>query len=134
MARPEFKSFYNSAAWIKLSNVVRTQSYHLCQLCQQPGDEIHHIIPITLDNLDNPRITLNPDNLICLCHDCHNAIHDRYRTATRKITFDSDGRPTSVQEPQEQSLNPEQRALYEQYRSRAYRSAGLPPPRPERRG
>lgn len=127
MARPEFKQFYNSSAWLKLSNVIRTQSFHLCALCHKPGREVHHIIPLTLDNIDNPRITLNPDNLICLCHDCHNAIHDRYRSSSRKILFDDNGRPTAVREPEQRQLTPEQAALYEQYRTRAERSAILPP-------
>ena len=37
---------------------------------------IHHINPITLDNIENrDYIVFNPDNLICVSHETHNAIH-----------------------------------------------------------
>jgi 5-methylcytosine-specific restriction protein A len=127
MARAEFSRFYHSKAWLHLSQEVRTRAFHLCQLCQRPGNEVHHIIPITLDNIDNPLITLNPDNLICLCHDCHNAIHNRYLHSSRSITFDSSGRPIAVQEPNDSTLTPELLAIYRSYQTRANSILHTPP-------
>lgn len=38
----------------------------------------HHKVELTLDNIDDVNITLNPDNIEVLCHDCHNAAHKRF--------------------------------------------------------
>ena len=52
----------------------------LCVDCRKrgiitPAEEVHHIIEITPDNINNPEITLNPDNLVSLCRECHKARH-----------------------------------------------------------
>ena len=47
---------------------------------QQPL-EVHHKIPLTPENINNPDITLNWDNLELLCKDCHET--ERKRTAKR---------------------------------------------------
>lgn len=41
----------------------------------KPGDTVHHKIHLTPDNINDPEITLNYDNLMLLCRDCHAAIH-----------------------------------------------------------
>lgn len=38
----------------------------------------HHKVELTLDNIDDVNVTLNPDNIEVLCHDCHNAAHKRF--------------------------------------------------------
>lgn len=55
---------------------------------QQPL-EVHHKIPLTPENINNPDITLNWDNLELLCKDCHET--ERKRTAKR-WRVDEDGR------------------------------------------
>ena len=42
---------------------------------------VHHIVPVTSENVSNPQISLNPENLMALCDDCHAAVHSskRYR-------------------------------------------------------
>ena len=39
------------------------------------GEIVHHKIELTPDNIHNPDITLNFDNLQLLCRDCHAAVH-----------------------------------------------------------
>lgn len=51
---------------------------------------MHHIIHLTPDNVNNPEISLNQDNLMLLCNECHNKIHGRFEDA-RTYEFDKDG-------------------------------------------
>lgn len=97
MAQKFSKAFYNSAAWIKTACMIREQHFHLCQICGQPAREIHHIKFLTPDNIGDTSIALNPDNLVLVCYDCHNYIHQRGgNTDARCIQFDDDGNPISV--------------------------------------
>jgi len=41
------------------------------------GDTVHHKVPITPENINDPEVTLNPDNLILLCRDCHALAHKK---------------------------------------------------------
>ena len=60
----------------------------LCQDClaegrYTPAEEVHHIEPLTPENINSPSISLNTDNLISLCRECHKKRHgakqnDRY--------------------------------------------------------
>ena len=77
------KQFYNSATWRKMRDYIRARDNGLCQICGAPGEEVHHIKHLTPDNLSNPDITLNPDNLILLCKACHSAEHLRSIGLTR---------------------------------------------------
>lgn len=74
------KNFYNSPAWKRLRKQYSQQQRHLCERCLdkgmfRPGEIVHHKIPITPENVSDPDITLNPDNLQLLCRDCHAAVH-----------------------------------------------------------
>lgn len=40
-----------------------------------PGKIVHHKIWLTPDNIHDTSITLNWDNLMLVCQDCHNKIH-----------------------------------------------------------
>ena len=78
------KDFYNSAQWIKVRELALKRDKYLCQDCLArnmivPAEEVHHIIKLTPTNLDDPEITLNLDNLICLCHNCHTSRHAKKR-------------------------------------------------------
>lgn len=39
------------------------------------GEIVHHKIELTPENIHDPDITLNFDNLQLLCRDCHAAVH-----------------------------------------------------------
>ena len=52
----------------------------LCEECYRkgkivPAEEVHHIVFITPDNVNDPNITLNFSNLIALCRECHRRKH-----------------------------------------------------------
>ena len=73
--------FYTrSAEWKRIRNrvIIRDNG---CDLGIEGYDIygriiIHHMNPITLDDIENATdFLLNPDYLICVSHDTHNAIH-----------------------------------------------------------
>jgi 5-methylcytosine-specific restriction endonuclease McrA len=74
------KKFYKSKQWQKTRAMIWSRDRGLCQDCLKrglvtPAAEVHHIIELTPANIDRPEITLNPDNLISLCKDCHAKRH-----------------------------------------------------------
>lgn len=75
MAREFSKSFYNSKEWQKVRSYILKRDNYLCTKCGNPAEEVHHIEHLTPDNITNPHVTLNPDNLTSLCRDCHFAEH-----------------------------------------------------------
>ena len=46
---------------------------------------LHHKIPLTLDNVNDTSISLNPDNIQIVSFKTHNEIHERFGTWTRHI-------------------------------------------------
>lgn len=93
MAQEYAKSFYNSATWKRCSkNYIKYQG-GLCERCRRNGHAtaatcVHHIKPITPENINNPEITLHWTNLMALCNDCHNIVHDRKNLKRYNIEID----------------------------------------------
>ncbi len=84
MAQAFSRAFYNSQAWKSCRDAYRRSKSGLCERCLKrgiikPGAEVHHIRPLTPDNIGNPNVTLNWDNLELLCKDCHAAQHSARR-------------------------------------------------------
>ena len=82
------KAFYKSKAWKDCRDRYAKSRGGLCEEClrrgvYKPGEAVHHVVHITPENIHDPAITLNPDNLRLLCRDCHAAKHKgeptRYR-------------------------------------------------------
>lgn len=72
----ESKAFYNSKAWKKKRPIILKRDHYLCQYCLQrktitPADVVHHIKELK----DYPELALEDENLISLCHTCHNYEH-----------------------------------------------------------
>lgn len=95
MAKLFAKSFYNSSAWKRCREAYFNSQFGLCELCERPGEEVHHKTFLTPENITDPDITLNWDNLQLLCKTCHNAEHEKayemYRKKNRKnLTTNND--------------------------------------------
>ena len=74
--KPFAKSFYNSKKWkdarkAYVDNRIRIDG-GMCEKCKnKPGVELHHIEHLTPVNINDPDITINPENLMLLCKDCY---------------------------------------------------------------
>ena len=80
MAQEFSKAFYKSAAWLKCREAYIKSVGGLCEDClakglYTAGLVVHHIIPLTPDNINDPAITLSFNNLRLVCQDCHAAEH-----------------------------------------------------------
>ena len=73
------KKFYDCSKWRKLRQKAMKRDNYECQMCKQQGkyhkvNNVHHIKEVK----DRPDLALTIDNLICLCIDHHNEVHERY--------------------------------------------------------
>lgn len=91
MAKEFSRKFYNSGAWVKTSKAYKISKFGICEKCGAVGEEVHHIIPLTPSNINNPAITLNWDNLMLLCRSCHELIEEKAPATIQGIIFTEDG-------------------------------------------
>jgi 5-methylcytosine-specific restriction endonuclease McrA len=95
MARDFAKQFYNSTRWLKVRQAVLSKKHGICERCGKafPSKEliVHHRIHLDENNINDPNITLNQDNLELLCHNCHAATHSKNDDMNRNMTFDENG-------------------------------------------
>jgi hypothetical protein len=55
-------------------------------------------ILLTLDDIGDASISLNPQNLLFLCKDCHNKMHGRFKGQLPKYRWNEDGDLIEVRE------------------------------------
>lgn len=67
------KKFYQSKRWKDCRKVVIHKARGMCNDCGKAGWQVHHKIPLTENNLNDPDISINLKNLELLCDSCHNA-------------------------------------------------------------
>jgi 5-methylcytosine-specific restriction enzyme A len=92
MAAPYAIKFYQSKQWRGVRAIVLNRDQYTCRNCYRRASEVHHIIGLTPDNIDDINISLNPDNLMCLCHDCHDRITKGFSgDVAAGYIFDDDG-------------------------------------------
>lgn len=83
----EVENFYRSWTWRKCRKAFAESKNNICERCLkkgiiEPGSkerplEVHHKIPLTAENLNDPKVTLNWDNLELLCKSCHDKERDK---------------------------------------------------------
>lgn len=88
------KDFYTSLSWKHAREEYKRSVGGLCEECWsrgivKAGELVHHKIPITPENINDPDITLSFDNLQLLCRDCHGKKHD---SKQRRYKLDELGR------------------------------------------
>lgn len=86
--------FYKSSTWQKFRERVilerLTDQGIFCEKCSKPilkkyDLHLHHINELTLGNVNNPEISLNPLNIMVTHARCHNEIHGRYSSTTKEV-------------------------------------------------
>ncbi|MBG9937441.1 HNH endonuclease [Bacillus tropicus] len=91
MAKNYAKAFYNGASWRKCKNGFMQSKHYLCERCGDIAVICHHKQYITPQNINNPNITLNWDNLEALCQTCHNQEHHSGDICANGLVFDNKG-------------------------------------------
>lgn len=86
--------FYRSKAWQDLRQLVIADrlkdGWTICEYCGKPIYKsydiiLHHKEELTLANVNDAMVSLNPDNLMIVHNKCHNEIHSRWGSYTRHI-------------------------------------------------
>lgn len=68
--------FYGSAKWKACREAYKRKKHYICELCGRPADVVHHKNELGEgDYFVNPEKCYGEENLMCLCHNCHNKIH-----------------------------------------------------------
>lgn len=99
--------FYNSKLWNNVRKNVWLKQNLLCSVCGKPvyvdgiSDYlpkekrrigiVHHKIWLDNNNLDDDNITINENNLIGVCKECHENIHHSNMSCRKDMMFDEDG-------------------------------------------
>lgn len=78
--KPYAVAFYKSAAWKACRAAYMSKVGGLCEDClavgrYTPAEIVHHVDPITPDNINDPAITLSFANLRAVCRECHSIEH-----------------------------------------------------------
>lgn len=74
--------FYKTTKWKHKRERILKRDEYLCRECKRYGKTtaattVHHIIPLTWCLIYNAAISLESINLISLCQQCHDKMHDR---------------------------------------------------------
>lgn len=84
MKKPKvLHNFYKSPAWFAARELKIMSVNGLCERCGQVGIEVHHKERLTIENINDSKISLNQDNLELLCRECHNKEHKRFSKTNR---------------------------------------------------
>ena len=80
-------NFYRCQEWLDFRKIVIAErldedSQTICEYCGKPilrnyDIILHHVIPLTPENVDDARISLNPENIQIVHLKCHNRIHGK---------------------------------------------------------
>lgn len=85
------QQFYTGKDWREFRiNLILTRGC-TCARCKRVFEDLsqligHHTpVELTPDNVHNPNISLNPDNVEIVCIDCHNQEHNRFGHNTHSV-------------------------------------------------
>ena len=91
--------FYRSQAWKDTRRNYKQSVGGLCERCLERGviasaDIVHHIVPLTADNIGDINLSLNWDNLQALCRKCHADVHEEMyaKQSKRRYKIDEYGK------------------------------------------
>ena len=87
-------AFYKSRMWRNCRDAYANSKGGMCELCgadglADAGVSVHHKIVLTPENINDPTVTLNWDNLVLLCDKCHKLQHVQH---AKRYKVGMDGR------------------------------------------
>lgn len=101
------KEFYNSKLWKTIRKNVWIKQNLLCAECHNPvyvdglsdylpkekrrTGIVHHKIFLDDFNINDENITINEDNLVGVCKDCHEKAHHANMSCRDDVMFDEEG-------------------------------------------
>lgn len=101
------KDFYNSKLWKKVKKSVWIKQNLLCAECHKPvyvdglsewlpkekrrTGIVHHKIWLDNQNINDDNITINEENLVGVCKECHEKIHHADMSCRNDVMFDDEG-------------------------------------------
>ena len=95
----EQTGFYRSQAWKDTRRNYKQSVGGFCERCLERGviasaDIVHHIVPLTADNIGDINLSLNWDNLQALCRKCHADVHEEMyaKQSKRRYKIDEYGK------------------------------------------
>lgn len=96
MAKSFSASFYKSKQWLSVRAYKLALTNRLCERCLEngvikPAVDVHHKIILNESNIHDPNITLNIDNLMSVCKECHNIVHGYGPAIRDDLMFDDKG-------------------------------------------
>ena len=99
--------FYNSKLWNDVRKNIWIKQNLLCAICGKPvyvdgiSDYlpkekrrigiVHHKIWLDNNNINDDNITINEENLIGVCKECHENIHHANKSCRNDMMFDDEG-------------------------------------------
>ena len=95
------KQFYASREWLRFRAAVIAERGLVCQHCGRViahiGEAtVHHVTELTADNVNDPNVALNPDNVLVVHRKCHDEeIHKRFGHTGPKEVYIVYGMPLS---------------------------------------
>ena len=80
----DIERFYTTRTWRSCRASFLKERGGLCEICLGkglivPAVHVHHKTPITPETIGNPAVTLNHENLMALCEECHAEQHRKKR-------------------------------------------------------
>ena len=91
-------AFYKSKEWEQCRKNYLKSVGGLCERCMskgiyEPAKIVHHIRELTPANINEPKISLDWSNLMAVCKQCHEEIHNYCgRKQTKRYKVDEFGR------------------------------------------
>lgn len=92
MSQGKQAQFYKTKAWQECRDKYFRSVGGLCERCKArglivPAEIVHHKVHLNENNINDPSVTLNPNNLCALCRQCHGEEHGR----PKRYTLGDDG-------------------------------------------
>lgn len=82
--RFDITSFENQKKWLKVKSEAIVRDNFQCRICNKKYDlDVHHI----LYQSEHPELSLDIENLMTLCIDCHNKMHENDKHQFRRTKY-----------------------------------------------